>query len=177
MSTSLSIKGKTTGGDGVTSTINYVNPNATDEQLTSLATAFNDLTTNTVSDITRIDKNSLTATKLDRNLRLTKSTGGTEETVTTIPFANLPDENNIGQSDLTIKGEGTFTAADLIVTKNTEGAAYIFTDWYNGETSGDVKFSIHKYQDDESLVTTGTITISLPATDIYKASSVTLTIT
>lgn len=72
MATSLSIKGKTQANDGVTSTINYVNPNATDAQLVSLATAFNNLTTNTVSDITRIDKNSLinTVEKLSRNVQL-----------------------------------------------------------------------------------------------------------
>ena len=72
MSRSLSIKGKTQANTALTTTINYVNPNATDEQLVSLATAFNGLTTNTLGDISRIDKESLTNVipKLPRNIQL-----------------------------------------------------------------------------------------------------------
>lgn len=152
-----------------------LSPVATDENIKTFVQGLNALSTNTITGMRKVEiTDLLNDTRLDRNLRLTKSTGGTEETVTTISFANLEDETNIGQKDLYIRGEGTFTAADIIVTKNIAGAAYIFTDWYEGTG---VKFSIHKYQDDESLVSTGTITISLPGTETYKPASFTLTIT
>lgn len=154
-----------------------LSPVATDENIKTFVQGLNALSTNTITGMRKVEiTDLLNDTRLDRNLRLTRTTGGTEETVSTIPFADIEDETNIGQKDLKIKGEGTFTAADIIVTKNIAGAAYIFTDWYEVGTSG-VKFSTHKYQDDESTVSTGTITISLPGTDTYKPASFTLTIT
>lgn len=175
MSTALSIKGKTVGGDGVTSTINYVNPNATDEQLTSLATAFNDLTTNTVTDITRIDKNSLTAsTKLDRNMKLIRADTSAE--LTTIAFTDLPTTIDQGINPLTVQCDGEFSLSELALTKNITGTAFIFCDWYD-DGGGANYVEIVSQKVDQSDTASGTLTFSLPATDIYKASSVTVTIT
>ena len=154
----------------MTSTINYVNPNATDEQLTSLATAFNDLTTNTVTDITRIDRNSLTASsKSTRNIRL-ENNG--HQVVTSLAYSSLqtdPAEANT----INLIADGGATPAELIVSRNLTGNGFLMVDWYdNGD--GVIGIALTKGGNDTSA---GTITFTLPETEIYKAASVTLTIT
>lgn len=164
MSTALSIKGKTQANDAVTSTINYVNPNATNAQLVSLATAMNNLTTNTVADITRIDKNSLTNTveKLPRNMALDQATvaGGDISTNPTSP------------TELTITGNA-LSSADLRVSKPTENAGFVFVDW--SLMAGSITVAIVK--ESGTPLSASEIVFELPETDTYQAASVTLTIT
>lgn len=164
MSTSVSIKGKTAGGDGVTTTINYVNPTATDEQLQSLATAFNNLTTNITSDITKITKESLTNSgKLDRNMTLTPST---------ISFTAVPTITGGAGTSVTIAGSG-FSTSDIRVSRNlTLTTAYLYADWYAEEDHCVIEFV--RSESDEKI--TGEIVIEVPATGNYKSGSVTLTV-
>lgn len=178
MSTSLSIKGKTQGNEAVTSTINYVNPNATSAQLVSLATAMNNLTTNTVSDITRIDKNSLTNTleKLERNLQLKKD----DVAITTLSNADI-STNIQGGTEIYIVFDGTdITAADFSVkmaVDNPDQHDPPYASWYSWENDGITSHNIllARYSQIDS---TGTvITINLPETETYKAATATLTIT
>lgn len=161
MATSLSIKGKTQGNEAVTSTINYVNPNATNAQLVSLATAMNNLTTNTVADITRIDKNSLTNTieKLDRNLQVSPATVNTAQ-ISTNP--NSPTEVTLTGTDI--------SSTDLRVTKPQENNVFIFVDWVQVE--GNITIAL--VGDSLSDATSTDIVFEFPETETYKAASVTL---
>lgn len=171
MSTNLSIKGKTQGNDAVTSTINYVNPTATNANLVSLATAFNNLTTNTISDITRIDKNSLinTVEKLPRNLQISP---------TTLSWQNITTDT-MG-TDATITGAGITTdtseelSKSLYVSRNLEGGNLLYLEWY-GEGNGISILLVAKKDNTEPVV--GTITFTLPETETYQESSITLEIT
>lgn len=177
MATSLSIKGKTSGGDGVTTTINYVNPNATNGQLQSLASAFNDLTTNTVSDVTRIDKNSLTNTvaKLPRNLQLKQG----DAVITTVSNATLSTTMQ-GGTEVLIVFDGTdITAADFSIKMTADTPAHEppFTNWYSWDDDGTTIHNMYlaRYTQVDCVGTV--ITISLPETDTYEAATATLTIT
>lgn len=171
MSTSLSIKGKTQGNDAVTSTINYVNPNATDAQLVSLATAMNNLTTNTVADITRIDKNSLinTVEKQARNLKMSLqdpySTPSPEE-ITSISSSQVPTDGllNVYLLSQTID-------ASKINIRFPEFYGYLVT--IANDQGNWVSMSITKISGAEA----GSIVINIPEDDTYLEETLTLTIT
>ena len=173
MSTALSIKGKTQANDAVTSTINYVNPAATNAQLQSLASAMNALTTNTIVDVTRIDKNSLTAAvpKLSRNLALAQSSIAWSSISTDV---NNPTSINVtgnaldeGKAYLDIKynlitGDEGFLYANLALASE-------------GETSA---IMLVRAPDSAGTETpTDKIEIFMPETNTYQAATVTLTIT
>ena len=61
MTTTLKMMATDTGGNDVTTTISYANPEATDAVLSDFAQACNGLTTNTYVDTLRIDSTSLNA--------------------------------------------------------------------------------------------------------------------
>lgn len=154
----------------MTSTINYVNPAATNEQLTSLATAFNDLTTNTVTDITRIDRNSLTSSgKLDRDLKFEDET-----TTKTIQGSTLSSNAN-EPTALEITGNG-LSNSNIIVNRlvAADAQGYVFSDW---SAYSDTNMSIFLLRDAQSEVPETTITITVPATDSYKEGTLTINIT
>lgn len=166
MATSLSIKGKTQGNDAVTSTINYVNPNATSAQLVSLATAMNNLTTNTVADITRIDKNSLVNTieKQDRNMQLSPAT---------IAAADISTDIASGTNvTLSLSGDDRPTWAVETERENSAGVIYIASNKVERFAPGGILALLRTGE-----TTAATITVSLPETDTYKAATATLTIT
>lgn len=162
MSTSLSIKGKTQANDAVTSTINYVNPDATDAQLISLATAMNNMTTNSVVDITKIDKNSLinTIEKQARNLQLSPST---IDTTTISTDLSSPSTFNLTGADL--------SAEELRVRKPSENNSFIFLDW---TTDGNGGIVIYIVCDNAQSASSSNIIFEFPETATYKAASVTL---
>lgn len=167
MSTNLSIKGKTQGGDSVTTTINYVNPSATSEQLQSLASAMNALTLNTISDVTRIDKTSLTGTALlPRNMILRDDAD--EADVTTVAWADLRGFDLGGISYL-VKGNG-LDISKLQVTFSGDASAVLTT------LSEGIFLSVVK-NTESSTPYVGTITVTMPADATYQAGFVTLTIT
>lgn len=162
MATSLSIKGKTQANDAVTSTINYVNPNATDAQLVSLATAMNNMTTNSVVDITKIDKNSLInkVEKQERNLQIEPSTINPTTISTDL---SRPSTFNLTGADI--------SAAELRVVKPSENNSFIFLDW---TTDGESGIIIYVVCDDAQATSSSNIIFEFPETDTYKAASVTL---
>lgn len=183
MSTSLSIKGKTSGGDGITTTINYVNPNATNEQLQSLASAFNNLTTNTISDVTRIDKNSLTeSSKLSRNITFIDAS--TRQTLTTINAADISvgvpaDESEFGlgityagiaDSDtIYIKFTTDYNSENMLSTTSTL--------FYAASGGNPAYFAMYMAKADSTgTVDVSEITVYLPETDTYAAATATITI-
>lgn len=174
MATSLSIKGKTQGNDAVTSTINYVNPNATNAQLVSLATAMNNLTTNTVADITRIDKNSLinTVEKQPRNLQM--SLQDPYSTPSPTPVTSI--------SSSQIPTTGTQDVATVYLLSQTLDPSKInirFPAFYGylvviGLDQGNwTSMTIVKIQGAEA----GSIVINIPEDDTYLEETLTLTIT
>lgn len=168
MSTALSIKGKTQANEAVTSTINYVNPDATKEQLISLATAFNDMTTNTVTDITKIDKNSLinTIDKLPRNLALSPAT---------VSAAEIPTDATEAVG-VTLTGDGGFLYPDLTV-KKLSGAIAIFLDLNNVQTA-EGRYPVIKIAKGNGKTSSfpGEIEFSVPEDGNYQSEAVTLTI-
>lgn len=172
MSTSLSIKGKTQANDAVTSTINYVNPNATNEQLVSLATAMNNLTTNTVADITRIDKNSLTSavTKLPRNLTLSQSSV-TWQSLST----DLTDPTTI---DFTADGITADTEAYVVNTyfdsSSDKGLLYLMLQLT--DTGGAIGIAKGQFGS-ETAPENPNVVLVIPETATYQAATATLTIT
>lgn len=171
MSTSLSIKGKTPSNDAITSTINYVNPNATNAQLESLATAMNDLTTNTIADVIKITKESLTepSSKLSRNMTITPATVSFSSLQSTLPI----DDHN--DPTATITGNGV-TVDKLKVTRPPiEGGAYCLIDWFQG---GGDESPIEMYcLKGSDGIYQGQIIFEIPADSVYESGSVTLTIT
>lgn len=178
MATSLSIKGKTQANDAVTSTINYVNPLATDEQLISLATAFNNLTTNTTNDITRIDKNSLInkIEKQPRNMILNLS--GSETPVTSIQYSSIAAENLDNPTVYYLSYSG-YTTSDTLTIKYTysgsgDGRNTLFMDTYN--YNDNIQICMTRY-DAENPPALSAITFIVPETDTYAAGELTVTFT
>lgn len=170
MSTSLSIKGKTQANDAVTSTINYVNPNATAAQLVSLATAMNNLTTNTVSDITRIDKNSLTNTveKLPRNLTVSPAT------ISYATIATSVDDS----TDITITGSGLdFSKLQVSFARDEGTTGAVAFGWYGSSDTEGILFAIKEANASIGMIATGVVTLTFPEDSTYQAATATLTIT
>lgn len=177
MSTSLSIKGKTQANDGVTSTINYVNPNATNAQLQSLASAMNALTTNTITDVTRIDKNSLTAavTKLPRNAYLTLENGSSDP-VTTIRSSDIGTtlqttlQLNIHYDDQAGEYE------EISIGKTGSSVEYYIT-WMARTGDEEYNEGMISFLRGSQDLTAETIKIYIPEDSTYQAATITLTIT
>lgn len=168
MATNISIKGKTAGGDGVTTSINYVNPNANNEQLTSLATAFNNLTTNTITDITKITKESLMGTgKISRNASINPATVASS-TLTENIFLNA------AEFDITLTGATIDDIQVKTVGMDEEDEAMFALNWYSTGDPGEFVLSVAK---SANQVLAGDIVISVPETDIYQSGSITLTVT
>lgn len=170
MSTSLSIKGKTQANESTTATVNYVNPNATNAQLVSLATALNDLTTNTIADVTKVSKESIfNDTRLDRNLQFKLN----DTPTTTIAFNSIAQIGAQEGTTFEIAFEGS---SDTVIPTFTRAGdatneGFVVIDWYYAEGWWLSMFR------DTGTWNGGTITITVPETDIYKAASATLTIT
>ena len=169
MSTALSIKGKTQANDAVTSTINYVNPNATNEQLTSLASAMNALTTNTIVDVTRIDKNSLTnaVTKQPRNLTLRQSSVAWSSISSDITEPTIIELTGSGiekgtKAYLDISYSGVSAGGELFAGLLIEGS------------DGSGIMLVRSVQTNSPI---NEVEIFVPETDTYQAATVTLTIT
>lgn len=176
MSTSLSIKGKTQANEGVTSTINYVNPNATNAQLQSLASAMNALTTNTITDVTRIDKNSLTAavTKLPRNAYLTASGGSTAITSVRASEVGQTLEEPLILDIYYEDQAGEFE--EISIGKPVESTAY-YVNWYGrtGPTAQEPAGGLFILR--EAGTEAATFNINIPEDSTYQAATITLTIT
>lgn len=177
MSTSLSIKGKTQGNEAVTSTINYVNPNATTANLVSLATAMNNLTVNTISDITRIDKNSLinTVEKLPRNAYLT--TAQSETPITSLKSSEISTDPNI-PTMLQIRyadKAGDYEDVSITLNANTSTGYYYYM--WNGEGPSPREDPILCVLKGSSGTYADTITITIAEDSEYQAATLTLTIT
>lgn len=169
MSTALSIKGKTQANDAVTSTINYVNPNATNEQLQSLASAMNALTTNTIVDVTRIDKNSLTATvtKLPRNAYLTLQ--DQIEHVTSIKYSEVSQSID-EPTAFTLHCDGTFN--DKEVTYSGTALGMFINAFATGDTNGTI-FLVKM----DGTMDRSDIKITIPENETYQSAELTLTVT
>lgn len=176
MSTSISIKGKTQGNESTTATVNYVNPDATNAQLVSLASALNNLTTNTISDVTKISKESLTdSSKLNRNMQIIKD-GEQATNSITISYETI-STSTASPTELTITYNGAIDGESIIqITRAiTSEDGFLFMDYGAASQTDGTGFWLVKETDGGSW--TGTITISLPATEIYEADSVTINIT
>lgn len=172
MSTALSIKGKTQANDAVTSTINYVNPNATNAQLQSLASAMNDLTTNTIVDVTRIDKNSLTSavTKLPRNAKITNAE---DQEITSIAASSLAqDIGDIGDSTFNIVYNDSAEAMPIQVAVTDQYTLYLTraTARGTGAAGGLMIVSIGENTATE-------IKLYIPEDATYQSAELTLSIT
>lgn len=181
MSTSLSIKGKTQGNESTTATVNYVNPNATNAQLVSLATALNDLTTNTIADITKISKESLMDSgKLSRNLFFSRTSNPPGTRIESKAIGDI-STNTQEPTQLYIGGDFTgVTAADvnikLTLSENISESIFALFE----PASGDgflPTVQLVRTQYEETPTGTATLTITTPETDIYEAASATLAIT
>ena len=154
--------------------ITNINPNAADSDIVDFIEGLNGLSTNTLTEVRRVDTTELlNDTRADRNLRLIRADTSAE--LTTIAFTDLPSTIDTGINPLTIQCDGEYSLTDLALTKNIEGTAFIFCDWYGAD---DTKyFEIIKNISDQADTASGTITLSLPGTTNYKPAAVTITIT
>lgn len=178
MSTSISIKGKTQGNESVTTTINYVNPSATNSQLQSLASAFNNLTTNTITDVSKITKESLTATKLSRNMILTDLNETIPSAVNmSVPYTTIGTD---ASNELFLILDGTFDPDQLIVNctggVNSAEDTYILISLFTEVSTDETSTSFVLRRKGNSSVT-ATYTITMPADSVYDEGVVTLTVT
>lgn len=185
--TSIAIRSKDTSDTTGTTTINYVNPEATSAQLQSLAGAFNDLTTNTIVDVTRIDKQVLGSevAKLPRNLTVNK-TGETASTAATIALANVPTTpSSTLEFEIHIGNGGSAEAIrSLLININqpwsdTTVWPQVGIQIYYAEDSGAFMMCVNPFKSSDSNTPTlaGTvITITSPETDTYAEESVTITL-
>ncbi len=174
MSTALSIKGKTQANDAVTSTINYVNPNATNAQLQSLASAMNDLTTNTIVDVTRIDKQSLTGavTKLPRNAYLTMS--GESTPITSIKSSLISDDTTDPTIlDLHYDEQQGMYDWNISLTLNSTNYYYTCNGRISGSPNEGALYILKATADNKAE----TVKVTIAENEQYQAAELTLTIT
>lgn len=169
MSTSISIKGKTQGNESTTATVNYVNPNATNAQLVSLASALNNLTTNTISDVTKISKESLTdSSKLSRNMTIDQST---------VSWATLGKDSTENATYLTLSGIVEMTKLQVVWHETSDnGELYIMCADSDGDPTTTTGMFIALLSSTNAKWT-GTVTLTMPADDTYEEGTVTITIT
>lgn len=176
--TAIAMRTKDSSGTMGTTTINYVNPEATSSQLQSLASAFNNLTTNTLVDVTRIDKQVLGSEieKLPRNAYFSNNSDTTTP-ITTLSAATIP-----------LAGDGTGTYYDCtkyvrcdgtvedggytIRLYDTGGNLTVATTIIN---SSNISLSFMKAFEQSELVG-AKIEVTLLETDTYAAQTVTLEI-
>lgn len=180
MSTSLSIKGKTQSDESTTATVNYVNPNATNGQLVSLATALNNLTTNTITDVTKISKESLTdSSKLSRELFFSSTSNPPGTRIESITISSIStdiedptyryiggDFTGVTNSDISIR-----------ITLSDDNSESIFAVCEPAQEGFLPAILILRTRYETPPKGTATITIATPETDIYQAASATLAIT
>lgn len=174
MATNISIKGKTQKGDSITTTVNYVNPEATNEQLQSLASALNALTTNTIADVTRIDKTSLTNSgKSPRNLTIIN--GETEQEQTNVAWSTISTDTAFGTT-FYITSDSEITLNEVSMKKETGGdiTASLFVDVCSVTDRNKICFDLVKAGEGTM---TATLTFTLPETSIYEETTIQFTIT
>lgn len=174
MSTALSIKGKTQANDAVTSTINYVNPNATNAQLQSLASAMNALTTNTIVDVTRIDKNSLTGavTKLPRNAYLTLN--NSSDPITSIAGSTISRDASSPTIINVYYDDNESEYEELWLAHGTNNIDYTISWNSRGTTAGLGNIYIANTENEASA---DELKIYIPEDSTYQSATLTLTIT
>lgn len=161
--TSITYSGTQQGGAKVTTTIAYVNPDATDNQLIELAEKVNDLTTNTVEDVTRISKRILIETQdpLPRNIQVTHN----NQPITEIQAADLPLKTaSEGQYlvNITFDGDGELWTRNVM---DRTGEVYICS----VEGVNNWLLDLRKNNSPK-----GFISIKIPATETYDAAEITL---
>lgn len=174
--TNISIRSKDQSGTTGTTTINYVNPEATSSQLQSLASAFNDLTTNEIVDVTRIDKQVLGSEidKLPRNAQFKYNSAA----VTSISAATLPvSSSEFRGYELSYDGMTNADTVFIAYDKRDPSKGDLYFDWWSSpSTIGTMEITMAKGDtaDDDY---TGTLIIYLPETDTYAAETLEIPVT
>lgn len=173
MSRSLSIKGKTQANTALTTTINYVNPNATDEQLVSLATAFNGLTTNTLGDISRIDKESLTnvVPKLPRNVQLLDIDDQPLTEIRASDIKDLADPYSVYIKYNSDDYVNDAIAQYLIAGDNANEGVYSYISRYQGTGGAYEGFYLSLAAETGTITKPLTLTFKIEATNTYQAAT------
>lgn len=163
--TSITYSGTQQGGGKVTTTVSYVNPDATDNQLIGLATQINALTTNQLDEVNKVTKKMLIGTT-PRNFTLSQST------FTAAEISSTGD----GPTEITMTFAGEPTELPSVSFKTGDISDYIYAEVFiftNGSTS----------EKTIALIKSGTdiagteITLSLPQTETYDAATAKITIT
>ena len=159
------------GGTKQTTTISYVNPEATNAQLQSLASALNNFTDNVY-----IEANRITTVNVD-----TEPGGGTKKEPTLTLSQNTCTNAQIGSSD-----------TETTVTTNSDGSFYTRYDqpstrdgrvpraWIMVETNGTAgtgTFRVRAFNDIDSSYFPLTIYIGVTETDNFVAKEAPFTIT
>lgn len=161
MATSIIMNSKSQNDKKIQRSITYVSPTATDAEILAFTEGYNGLTTNTLTDVRRVDTTDLlNDTRLDRNMSLT---------ISTFSYAAIDSSLTGGtNTKLTFDGGGTPQ-----FTKQIDGDGTLWLEWYD-LNPGEWQILLTR---DEDTSAYGTITVSLPGTDAYKPASVTITIT
>lgn len=174
MATSIIMGSKTVENEKLQRSITNVSPQATDTQLVNFAEGLNNLSTNTLYEINRVETTELMGdTRLDRNIHFTDTT--TQQTVaTTISFSSIQTMDNPQKATayyITFEGSSEAIIPTLTRTGDSTNTGFVAIDWYY---DGGWVIALLR---DTGTWNGGTITISVPGDTNYKPASITLTIT
>lgn len=183
MATSITLSQQVSSDTKKTRSITNINPDATNQQLASLATALNGLTTNTLKGINRIDKTEIDPNKTYPTFKVTYLNPVQGVTFSTDGFTVTVDSSNFAESSTIIQVQvGAYTfflPADYgaVTTKYCPGSSPIFDPSADNGTHWQIGF--YKY---DGNFQTGTSTVTFPegtvtdGTNTYTIPQFTITI-
>ena len=190
METSVSMKTTDTAGKKNTTTLSYVNPNASNEQLKTYAEKLASLTSDTYNGATKIEKTDLDeeqVAKLPRNPYMTHVVNNNEQTISGAIFTSditTPPEEGIGFStedviwDIHYQGDSISTC--YLITDSNSGAAFFDIGMSPpAPSNGVIYFGLTRVGDGSLGLENGqtaTFTIHADATDLYEALDFVVTI-
>lgn len=166
MATSAIMKTKSQSGVVSSRSITNIDPNANNADIKDFVESLNDLTTQTLTDLNRVDTANIFNDKLPRNLTLSTPT---------VSAAAIPNDATEAVA-VTLTGDGGFLYSDLTV-KKISGAISIFLDLNNVQTA-DGRFPVIKLAKGHGKTSSfpGELEFSVPESGNYQSEAVTLTI-
>lgn len=162
--TSISITSRDQNNNKMTTSVAYVNPDATDGQLLNLADKLTAFTTNTVQEVNKVSRKVLIGDKAERNLSVAHS----NTPITQISATDLPSKtDSTGQYlvNITFDGEGEVWIRNVM---DRTGEIYICT------VEGVNNWILDLRKNNSP---TGTIQIEIPETTTHQAAMWTIEVT
>lgn len=163
--TSISITSRDQNNNKMTTSVAYVNPNATDGQLLNLADKLTAFTTNTVQEVNKVSRKVLIGDKAERNLSVKHN----NVDLTEIQATDLPAKtDSSGQYlvNITFSGEG-----ELWIRNAMTRTGEIYICCVEGVNAQTWLLDLRKNNSPS-----GTIQIMIPETDTYQSAIWTISV-